>query len=119
MGRIVLEEMEFYAYHGCFDEEQVIGNQFIVNLEFEADTAMVEASDDFDKAVNYQEVYNTIDKQMQQKSRLLEHVAGRILNAVLDKFPEITFCRIKLSKMNPPVGGKVKAVSVVLERRRD
>ena len=118
MGKIILEDMEFYAYHGCFDEEQLIGNRFLVNMEFEADTKMAESSDDLSKAVNYQEVYNTIDKQIQQKSRLLEHVASRILDAVLDKFSEITFCRIKLSKMNPPVGGKVGAVSVVLERGR-
>ena len=118
MGRIILEEMEFYAYHGCFDEEQVIGNQFIVNLEFEADTKHGEVNDNLDKSVNYQEVYNIVDAQMQQKSRLLEHVAGRILDGVLTQFPYITFARIKLSKMNPPIGGKVKAVSVVLERGR-
>ncbi len=119
MGKIILEDMEFYSYHGCFEEEQVIGNKFIVNLEFDFDTGNGELSDRIDRTVNYQEVYNIVDTQMQQKSRLLEHVARRILNAVVDKFSEITFCRIKLSKTNPPLGGKVRAVSVVLEKYAD
>ena len=32
MGKIILEQMEFYAYHGCFQEEQIIGNRFVVQL---------------------------------------------------------------------------------------
>lgn len=118
MGRILLEDMEFYAYHGCFQEEQVIGNRFMVNLEFEFDTQESELSDKLSKTVNYQDVYGIIDAQMQQKSYLLEHVGRRIIDEVFQKFEMITFVKIKISKMNPPVGGKTKAVSVVLEKYR-
>lgn len=119
MGKIILEDMEFYAYHGCFDEEQVIGNRFLINLEIETDTEHGERTDSLDKTVNYQEVYKIVDQHMQQKSRLLENVARRILDSVLASIPRIIFARIKISKMNPPVGGKVKSVSVVLEKRSD
>ncbi len=116
MGKIILEDMEFYAYHGCFEEEQVIGNKFIVNLEFDFDTGNGELSDKLDDTVNYQEVYNIVYEQMKIKSHLLEHIGRRIIDAVFHKFSTLDFVKIKVSKLNPPMGGKMKAVCVVLER---
>ncbi len=116
MGTILLEDMEFYAYHGCFKEEQVIGNRFVVQFEINADTEGGELNDDLSKTLNYQEVYQIVDEQMQIKSNLLEHVARRIIDIVVKQFRSINYAKIKISKKNPPLGGKVEAVSVVLER---
>ncbi len=116
MSKILLENMEFFAYHGCFKEEQIIGNQFVVNLELETPTDAAETSDHLTDTLNYQEVYNIVGKQMQQKSHLLEHVGRRILDALIEKFPEIEYVRVKVSKMHPPMGGKMKCVSLEMER---
>ncbi|MFN2395627.1 MAG: dihydroneopterin aldolase [Bacteroidales bacterium] len=116
MSKILLENMEFFAYHGCFKEEQIIGNQFIVNLEIETDTQTAEMSDNLKDTVNYQEVYNTIREQVDVKSHLLEHVARRTLDAVMEKFDGISHLKVKISKMNPPMGGKMKCVSLEMER---
>lgn len=116
MGKIILEQMEFYAYHGCFQEEQIIGNRFIVQLELETNTTAAETSDKLHDTVNYQQVYNLVKAQMDVKSHLLEHVARRILDAVNDAFPAIISLRVRISKMNPPMGGKMHAVSVELFR---
>ncbi|MFO8067083.1 MAG: dihydroneopterin aldolase [Bacteroidales bacterium] len=118
MGKILLEDMEFFAYHGCFDEEKVIGNQFIVNLEIETDTGRSEKSDDLLETVNYQEVYNVIGEVMNESCNLLEHLTSKILDVLMDKFSAISFARLKVSKINPPMGGKMRSVSVELERRR-
>ena len=115
MGKILLEDMEFFGYHGCFKEEQVIGNRFIVNLEMETDTAAAERSDRLEDTVNYQAVYMLVGEQMHQKSHLLEHLARRILDAVGEAFPMVTHLRLRVSKMDPPMGGKIRAVSVELE----
>lgn len=114
MGLISIEGMEFYAYHGCFKEEQIIGNRFMVDLYFEANTGDAEISDNLHKTVDYQSVYRLVAEEMQVKSRLLEHVARRILDRVSKEFPVISSSRIKISKLNPPVGGKVDKVSVEL-----
>ncbi len=119
MGKIILEDMEFYAYHGCFDEEQVIGNRYVVNIEFDFDTEESERSDNLSKTINYQDVYSIISTQMQQKSYLLEHIGRRIIDAVFQKFRIISFVKIKISKMNPPIGGKTRAVSIILEKYSD
>jgi 7,8-dihydroneopterin aldolase/epimerase/oxygenase len=114
MGLISLEGMEFFAYHGHFKEEQIIGTRFTVDLYMETDTNEAEVSDNLAKTVNYQEVYNLISNEMSIKSHLLENVARRILDSVAREFPQIDACRIKIAKMNPPVGGKVEKVSVEL-----
>jgi dihydroneopterin aldolase len=114
MSTISIEQMEFYAYHGCFKEEQIIGTRFLVDLYMETDTLKAEKSDYLSETVNYQEVYLLVKKEMEIKSKLLEHVGRRILDAVKDKFPEVTSAKLKISKMNPPLGGKMKNVSLTL-----
>jgi dihydroneopterin aldolase len=114
MGQISLEGMEFFAYHGHFKEEQIIGTRFTVDLFMDASTEEAEVTDNLSKTVNYQAVYNLVAKEMSVKSHLLENVARRILDSVAREFPQIGACRIKIAKMNPPVGGKVERVSVEL-----
>lgn len=115
MTKIMLENMEFYAYHGCFEEEQVIGNHFVVNMSILAQTQQAEYSDNLEHTVNYQAVYQVISREMQQKSKLLEHLGRRILDAVKKEFPQIEQMEVKISKMNPPMGGKMQCVSVVMQ----
>ncbi len=115
MAKILLEEMEFYAYHGCFKEEQVIGNRFLVNLEVEANTEAAERSDRLQDTLNYQAVYDQVKTAMEVKSHLLEHLCRRILDALSDSFPEIIRMKVKVSKMNPPMGGRMRCVSLEME----
>ena len=114
MATIALEGMEFHAYHGCFAEEQVTGNTFYVDIYFDTDTSMAEDTDDLNETVNYAEVYEIIKSQMELKSKLLEHVGKRIIDAITKRFPEVETIELKVSKMNPPIGGKVDNISVIL-----
>ena len=118
MGLITLSGMEFFAYHGCFAEEQIIGNKFIVDLEFSTDTAKAEISDDLKQTVNYQKVYEVVKAEMEVKSKLLEHVARRIMKAVEAKFTGLNSVKITVAKLNPAVGGKIDRVSVMLESKK-
>jgi 7,8-dihydroneopterin aldolase/epimerase/oxygenase len=114
MGMISVEGMEFFAYHGCFTEEQVIGTRFIVDFYFETDTNNAETSDDLKQTVNYLTIYQLVKKEMEIKAHLLEHVAHRILKSVTGAFPAITAAEVKISKLNPPLGGKIDKVCVTL-----
>lgn len=116
MGQIVLEDMEFYAYHGCFAEEQIIGGKFLITVKIVTDTVEAEKSDNITKTINYQEVYAVIKKEMAQKSKLLEHVASRIADALKNHFPAVEKISVKVTKINPPVGGKMGGVSVRIKR---
>ena len=116
IGVIELEGMEFFAHHGCFTEEQIIGNTFVVSLRLEADVEQAEKSDKLEDALNYQQAYLLVKREMEKPSHLLEHVAGRIIDALYEAFPQVKKVTVKVSKVNPPVGGKVGSSSVTLSR---
>ncbi len=115
MSVISIEGMEFFAYHGCFKEEQVIGTKFRCDLFLEVDTTKAEQTDNLNDTVNYQEVYQVLKAEMVTKSKLLEHVGRRILERVREKFPQVSHARLKIRKLNPPLGGKMDFVSIELE----
>jgi len=114
MGIIEIEGMEFFAYHGHYDVEQKIGNRFLVDISIEYDCSKAADSDRLDDALDYQKVYLLIKKEMGIVSNLLEHVVQRILDALKSQFPGIQKATVKVSKMNPPMGGLIEKVSVTL-----
>ena len=116
MGVIEIEGMKFYAYHGHFKAEQVVGNWFEVNIRIKTNCSRAAESDKLEDALNYQVVYERVKETMQQKSALLENVAKRILDSLYAEFPTIQKARVKISKMNPPMGGEIEKVSITLEQ---
>lgn len=116
MGVIEIEGMKFYAYHGHFTSEQIVGNYFELNIRLETDCSKAAVSDKLEDALNYQLVYESIKEVIQVKSALLENVAIRILDKLYERFEGIEKARIKISKLNPPMGGEIEKVSVTLER---
>ena len=118
MAKIILENMEFFANHGVLQHETELGNTFVVSLSMEVDTTKAGASDVIDDTVNYQLIYNAIRKQMEIPSRLLEHIAQRIADKLMNKFPRIQHLSLRLSNLNPPLGGKVERVTIELEKSR-
>jgi len=116
MGKIEIEGMEFYAFHGHFTAEQVVGNRFLVDLTLISDSSEAAKSDNLADAMDYQIAYRIVKEEMQIKSHLLEHVAQRIIDRLYIECPSIEKAKIKLSKLNPPMGGEIEKVSVTLER---
>jgi dihydroneopterin aldolase len=115
-GIIELENMEFFAHHGCYEEERDRGNTFLVTLKIETDMALASESDNIIDAVNYQTAYNIVKEEMMIPSNLLENVCFRILNALYDKMTDIKKATVKVSKLNPAMGGRVEKTSVTQSR---
>lgn len=114
MDCVELVNMEFYARHGCFEEERIIGNRFVVNLRVQGDFSAAARTDDLREAVNYQELYDIVKREMDIPSRLLEHVAGRILAGIRERFPRAAHAQVGIDKLNPPLGGQVGASRVTM-----
>ena len=110
--------MEFHAFHGCLEFEQNLGNTFIVSVTMELDTTQAGKTDELAHTLNYQLVYDAIKGQMEIPSKLIEHVGQRILDTLFEDFPQIQSLDVKLSKLNPPLGGKVERVTIELSKRR-
>ena len=104
MGLIEIEGMEFYAYHGHFEAERIVGNTFLLDISLETDCSVAAQSDNLKDALNYQSVYELIKEEMKITSSLLEHVAQRIIESLYKQFPaiqKVTFENIK----NEPTNG--------------
>lgn len=116
MGNIEIEGMEFYAYHGHFIQEQVVGNKFLVNVSIQTDCDKAGLSDNLKDALDYQKVYMLIKEEMDKKSFLLENICKRILDRLYGEFSIIEKATIKVSKINPPMGGQIEKVSITMSR---
>ena len=116
MGLIHIEGMEFYAFHGHFIEEQIVGNKFILDVTIDTNTEPAEKSDQLEDALDYQIIYKIIKEQMEIKSNLLENIGARILDAIYEQFNNVTKITLKVSKINPPMGGQIEKVCITLIR---
>jgi len=118
MEEILLEKMRFYAYHGFYVEEQRIGNNFVVDLKIVLPFGDVVKTDQLSDTLNYEAVYLLVKEQMMIPSKLLEHLADRILNKLMETFVSIQALEIRLSKLSPPLGGEIEKVTIVLSKKR-
>ncbi len=116
MGIIRIENMEFHAYHGCYREERMTGNRFLVDLEISTGLGEAAVTDKLADTLNYQLAYEKVKEQMEMTGNLLENVAGRILESLYSSFTGIAKATVKVSKMNPPMGGQIGRVSVTMSR---
>jgi len=114
MNKILVEGIKLYAYHGCLEEEAVIGSEYIVDIVLETDFTEAAQTDDLSKTIDYVIVYNIVKAQMAIRSKLIEHVAQRILNELKKEFATLKKTEVKVTKINPPMNGHVERVSVVV-----
>ena len=96
-----------------------MGTYYLVNLEIEANIWKASQTDDLEDTINYAEINDIIHQEMAIPSKLLEHVIGRIFSKLEQNFPQITAMKIKLTKVNPPMKGEMKGVSIEMEKRMD
>jgi len=116
LGKIEIEGMEFYAHHGCYETERKVGNKFLVDLYMEADCTKASETDNIEDAANYQRAYELIKEEIAITSHLLENVCKRMLDSIYNNIKGVTKARVKVSKLNPPMGGQILKTSVTLER---
>ncbi len=113
---IELENMEFKAFHGCYDLEKKVGNLFRVDVTIEAEIGEAARNDSVEQTVNYLTVFELVQQQMAITSNIIENVAERIIDAVHARFPSALRVTAKVSKLAPPLGGKIERVSVTLTK---
>lgn len=115
MGLIGVEGLQFYSHHGYYKEEQVLGGKYVVDIYLRTNLSEAAESDQLNKTINYEQIYQITKVEMEAHSKLIEHVCKRILDAVKTTFPEIVWIKVRVSKHNPPLKGNVERVYVELE----
>jgi dihydroneopterin aldolase len=112
-GIIDVNGIRLYAYHGCLEEEAVIGGNYVVDVKIHTDYSLAAATDDLSLTVDYCSVYEIVKQQMDIRSRLIEHAAARIAAELKKSMTRIDRVEVKVTKIAPPVNGDVKSVSVI------
>lgn len=112
MGTIALEGLEFFAYHGYYPEEQLIGNKYALDITVQTDFHEAARHDKLSETVNYATLYQIATKVMKEPAKLLEHIAFKVIASIREHYPDVANITVKVSKFNPPVGG-VCARSVI------
>nr|WP_315252216.1 dihydroneopterin aldolase [uncultured Flavobacterium sp.] len=119
MGTIKLKNIRTFSYHGCLIEEGKIGSDYSVDLEIKANLRQSAASDNLIDTVDYVHLNKIVEEEMAVRSNLLEHVTKRIIDRAFKEIEMITKIKIGVSKINPPIGGDVEAVTIEMEEERN
>jgi 7,8-dihydroneopterin aldolase/epimerase/oxygenase len=115
MSKILVNGIRVYAYHGCLPEEAKIGGEYVVDVVIDMDFSKAAANDELADTVDYCVVYDVVKAEMAIRSKLIEHVAQRILIALRKSYPAVNLFSVKVAKINPPMNGAVDNVAVVIE----
>ena len=118
MSTIQLKNIKIYAFHGCLLEEGQIGSDYLVTLSVRANLDKASKSDELTDTVDYVLLQKIVAEQMAIRSKLLEHVGKRIVDKILFDVPLVSYVKVTVAKVNPPIGGDVAAVSVTLATKR-
>ena len=102
VGIIYLENLRLHAYHGVGELEHNVGNDYVINVsvEYPIDTAC--HSDNVNDTLNYAILADIVKTEMSVPSKLLEHVAYRIWESLISRFPLTESATIDIKKVAPP-----------------
>lgn len=118
MGIIKVKNIRIYAYHGCLIEEGKIGSDYRVDLSVKADLKNSSKTDELTDTVDYVHLNKIVKDEMAIRTKLLETVAAKILDRIFIEIPMALNAKVNISKLNPPIGGNVEMVSILMKRKR-
>jgi dihydroneopterin aldolase len=118
MGVIQVNNIKLYAFHGCLEEEAKIGSDYRVDVAIKADLKKSAKTDDLIDTVDYVHLNHIVKEEMAIRSKLLEEVAQRILDRFFKELRMIRKAKISVAKINPPIGGNVQEVVIILTKKR-
>ena len=115
MNCIKVHGIRTFSFHGCLEEEKIIGGNYIVNVEVDCDFENAAKHDNLSKTIDYVAIKEIVVKQMSIRSKLIESVAYKIIYDIKEKFSMANNCRVEIKKINPPIDGDIDYVSVLVE----
>ena len=117
MGLIKVEGIKLYAYHGHLPEEAILGGHFLINVYVNAETTLVEKSDELEDTVDYVKIIDIVKEQMLIRSNMIEHPAARIADNIL-LLKHVIDVKVEVEKLNVPINTNVSKISATIEREK-
>jgi 7,8-dihydroneopterin aldolase/epimerase/oxygenase len=115
--KVSLEGLRVFAFHGFYSEEQVLGTEFIIDIDTHL-AVFDNGKDDLNNTVNYVRLFEIANEEMKITRKLIETVAHSILERIQHEFIAVQSIRVSIRKMNPPMGAEVKnsAIELIFKR---
>lgn len=111
MAVVALEGMRFHAFHGVYPEEQLLGTDYVVNVEVKTGIALAAKTDSIEQAtINYETVFQICMAEMAQPRKLLETVVAGIIRRMKHQFPQMMGIKVQVRKLHPPISTKMRAM---------
>jgi len=117
-GTVKVENLKIFAYHGCMEEEEIIGSDYVVNIKAYCVLSKKAFADDITETVNYVDLARIAEREMAVRSKLLEAVAKRISSSCMKEVPLIDDIFVSISKVCPPINADVESVTVEITESR-
>lgn len=119
MDKIIIKDLEIYAYHGVLKEEKTKGQSFFITAELSLNLREAGVMDELAKTINYADVCQDINRVMTgSKFDLIEAVAESIAETILLKYHVVKSVRIIVSKPMAPIPMTFDTVCVDIERHK-
>lgn len=115
--KVSLEGVRFFAFHGFYPEEQVLGTEFILDIDA-IQEVFDDGKDELANTVNYVRLFEIASEEMKITRKLIETVAHSILERMRHEFLTVQIIRVSIRKMNPPMGVEVRNSAIELTFRR-
>ena len=112
--KVRVNNIKTYSYHGCLDEEGVIGSDYRIDVEVSVKNKIAQQTDDLSQTVDYSDVTKIVVEEMGIRSKLIETVSARIIKRVHNECEHVSSVIVSVTKINPPIEGDVVTVCVVL-----
>jgi len=117
LDKILIKDLELFAYHGVLKEEKNLGQKFLLSLELDLHLRNAGTADDLNKTVNYAELCERVETEFKkEKYALIETVAEKIAEYILVNYPIIKSVKLTLKKPWAPILKPVDYVAVQIER---
>lgn len=118
MLTVHLSDLQFYAYHGIYEGETVVGGNYLVELRVDYEEKNTRF-DDIENLISYEELFVIVKKRMAIASPLLEEVADAIIRKIKHRYSVAREIIVTIYKLQPPIEGFQGRAGITLHKKFD
>lgn len=115
MYTIALHDLDFFAFHGLYEEEKLSGNHFSLDVIVEVESENYK-KERLDLTVDYEKLFVIVKANMNKTCLLLETVLENIHKDIMKQYPFVVSIDVKINKLNPPIIGMKGRSAVQLKK---
>lgn len=120
MGKIIIKDLEIFAYHGVNPEEKENGQRFIIDIVATADLEKACLTDGIEFTTSYAKMIKTASAVfLEKKDDLIERAAYRVADALLSEYTKLFDVKVTVKKPDAPIKAVFGYAAVEIKKERE